>query len=140
MADNFINIIDGAERLFFINNLSPNASFLKMKRIVMDVYDSNPRQIQVKGKLDLIRLIRLISEEEISAYTKGLTKLVQIIEQLAPKCHTDFRTDSHKNQWLRRAMSDFPELAMAPIQSIMTNRLSFNGLVTSLHESIQTTL
>lgn len=52
----------------------------------MKEYNSGSRQIQVKLKLELLRLQTFMRKKDINNVTDGLTQVVYLIKVLTPKC------------------------------------------------------
>ena len=111
-------------------------SFEKMAKIMVDEYNSDSRQLQVQGMLETLRSERYMAEKEISSHSDGLTKIISLIERLTPQCQPQFRSDSNKINYLRKAVLGF-KWAMTPVGNIVTARYSFNGFVTALREHLQ---
>ncbi len=96
MVDYFIYALGGPAETFFLNNRNDEMTYKEIKKLLLKEYNSDARQIQVKGKLDVIRLSNVMTEYCIKDLSTGLRKLVSLIEDLVPQCHPDFRTESHK--------------------------------------------
>lgn len=113
--------------------------FHELSQIMLKEYVSDARQLQVKDTLENLRLQSLMRSHDIKEVSSGLTRLVDTINELSPQCPKDFRSDSHKIDYLRRAISEpfFRDWASIPIQNITSQRYSFNMFVITLHESIQ---
>ena len=135
-SDLFIHALDGAARTFFFNNTNESMTFEQKVDIMLKEYDSDARQLQVKGRLDALRLKTFMTQHGINDVSDGLTKLVQQIDELTPQTHPDFRSDAHKISYLRKAVAEFQSWSRNPIQSIIANNHTFNSFVTALHEAI----
>lgn len=140
MADLFIHTLDGSARLFFINNVKMGDSYGNIRSMMMSEYNSDARQVQVEGHLQQLRLRDLMAEESIIDERKGLTALVNKIEELVPQCHPDFQSDRHKMRYLSDAVAEFSEWSLGPIENINSQKFTFNRFVTALHESMQAKL
>lgn len=77
-----------------------------------------------------------MTENEITSQSEGLSKLVDMIERLAPQCQPQFCSDVNKTNYLRKALIGF-KWAMTPIRNIITAKYTFNGFVTALREHLQ---
>lgn len=140
MADLFIHVLDGSARLFFIHNAKNGDSYGTIKTMMLTEYNSDARQLQVEGHLQQLRLRDVMAEESITDVRKGLTNLVNKIEELSPQCHPEFQTDRHKMNYLSDAVAEFSDWSLGPIENIHSQKFSFNRFVTALHESIQAKL
>lgn len=69
-----------------------------------------------------------------SIYT-GLTNIVEKIEQLTLHCFAGFQFKENKKLFLRGAFITY-EWALAPLQSMKSNRYDFKAFVAALNESI----
>ena len=136
LADYFVNVLEGPARTFFFNNARNDMSFDDMAEMMVKEYNSDARQLQVQGTLEILRLDKYMTEHEITDVSDGLTKIVNLIENLTPQCQPQFRSDSNKIVYLRKAVLGH-EWAKGPISNIISSRYSFNGFVTALRESIQ---
>ena len=109
--------------------------------IMVDVmtkeYVSDARQLQVKATLEILPLRSFMQDEDISDVSSGLSKLFEHINELSPQCPPDFRSDAHKVDYLRKAVSEYQNCSRIPIADITSQRYSDNSFVTTLHESIQ---
>ena len=133
-SDLFIHALDGAARTFIFNNTNESMTFEQKVDIMLKEYDSDARQLQVKGRLDALRLKTFMTQHGINDVSDGSTKLVQQIDELTPQTHPDFRSDAHKISYLRKAVAEFQSWCRNPIQSITANNHTFNSFVTALHE------
>ena len=136
MADYFVNILDGPARTFFFNNARNEMTFSDMASMMVREYNSDARQLHVKGILEGLRLQKFMAEHNIANVSQGLTKLINLIEELTPQCQPQFRSDAHKVSFLRKAILGYA-WAKGPISNIITSRYTFNAFVTALRESIQ---
>ena len=112
-------------------------SFEQMAQTMLHEYNSDSRQMQVKDRLETLRLKSYMNENGISDVSEGLSKLVEHIEEFSPQCHVDFRSDTHKINYLRKAVAEYKEWSQSPIQRITSGKFTFNGFVTALDEAIQ---
>lgn len=112
-------------------------NFAEKARRMLSEYASDARQLQVKGTLEAFRLRSFMKEKDITDITEGLTKLVDHINELTSQCPVDFRSDDHKVDYLRKAVTEYQSWFRIPIQNITSQCYSFTKLVTTLHESIQ---
>ena len=96
-SDLFVHAFDGAARTFFFNNTVDTMTFDEKAAVMKKGYDNDARQIQIKGTLDALRLKTFMDENDITDVSEGLTKMVALIDKLAPQTHPDFRTDRHKH-------------------------------------------
>ena len=117
-SDILVHAFDGAARAFFLNKTADSMTYDEKKKIMLKEYDNDARQVQVKGKLDSIRLKSFMIENEISDQAEGLTNLVEKIEKLSPQTHPDFRTDRHKIDYLRKAVAEFQSWSKTPIENL----------------------
>lgn len=78
-----------------------------------------------------------MDEKDITDVSGGLTKLITVIDTLVLQCPPDFFLDSHKIEYLRRAVAPFPNRSRIPIQNIMSQSYSLSQLVATLQESVQ---
>ena len=136
-ADFFVHVFDGPARKYFFDNVDESLQFHEMANFMIKEYISDARQLQVKGTLESLRLRKFMTEKGIDDVSEGLTKLVELINELSPQCPRDFRSDSHKIDFLRKAVLEYQEWSKIPIQSITSQGYSFNGFATALHEAIQ---
>ena len=135
-AEYFVNIFEGPARTFFLNNAQNGMAFEQLANMMIREYNSDARQLHVQGILEGLRLRKFMVEHEITNVSEGLTKLINIIEELTPQCQPEFRTNAHKISFLRKAVLGY-EWAKGPISNIITSRYTFNAFVTALRESIQ---
>ena len=137
-ASFFIFALTDPALTFFTDRYSVGMSFESIVEMMRSEYNSDARMLHVRGKLTTLRLRSFMQEKEIKDVASALSELVVFIEQLVPQTQKDFRTDSHKIEYLRNAVSGFPQWSRGPIKCISTNKYTFNSFVTALHESIQT--
>ncbi len=136
----FIHALEDPAESFFIESFSDNMTFDDIKTFMLKEYNKDGRQIQIQSKLDSLRIGKFMRDKNISDFGEGLTKLVEEIQNLTPQCQEEFRTDAHKIKTLRKAVAECSSWSKTPIQSISTQRYTFNDFVTALHESLQTEL
>lgn len=91
------------------------------------------RRIQVKVTLETLRLRSFMNENDISDVSISLKNLVEHINVLAPQCPSDFCSDAHKTDYLRKSVTEFNERSQVPIQSTTAQKYTFAKFVTSLH-------
>lgn len=135
-ADYFVNILDGPAQTFFFNNVDDNMPFESMAKLMMNEYNSDARQQQVKGKLDTLCLHSYMAEHEITSTTEGLSSMANFIEDLLPQCPPYTRSEGNKIEILRKAVLQF-ECSKSAVQSIVSSGYTFNRFVTALNEGIQ---
>ena len=99
-------------------------------------YNSDTRQLQVQGKLELLRLDKFMDEHDVKDVSEGLTKIFNLIEDLTPQCQSQFRSDSENIVFLRKAILGY-EWAKGPISNVIYSRFTLNAFVTALRESMQ---
>lgn len=138
-ADLFVHVFSVSARRFFFDNCftRDNMCFPEMAAIMMQEYGSDARNMQIKGTLETPRFRSFMEERGITDISEGLTKLVDYLNTLAPNFPKDFRTEAHKIDHLRHAVTECTEWSRIPIQSLTSNSYSFHKFVTALHESIQ---
>ncbi len=132
----FINIFDGDARDFFYNNVEEHMNFDEMDEVMMYVYGSDARRIQVLRTLEQLHFQSFIASSEITCEADGLTKLTAYINKLTPQCQPDFRSEAHKTKYLRDALVSCSR-ARSPIENIVSMNYSYNQCITALHEKIQ---
>ena len=137
-SDFFMYTLEEPALTFFSNNYEFGQSYESILKMMRDEYNSDARMIHVRGKLTSLRLRKFMQDNELKDESSALSELVILIEQLVPQTNRDFRSDSHKIEYLRNAVAEFPHWSRGPIKNISTNKYTFNAFVTSLHESIQT--
>ena len=111
--------------------------FDEMASLTIREYNSDACQLQVRGRLETLRLRSYMHENNLTDVSEGLSKLVEQIDDLSPQCRPSFRSDANKIEFLRKAVAEFEDWSRLPIQNIMFRQFSFNGFVTALHEAIQ---
>lgn len=136
-ADFFVHVFEGSARKFFFENANGEMPYNDMVRVMLKEYVSDARQMQVKGTLETLRLRSFMKEKELEDVSEGLSKMVEHINELSPQCPPDFRSDAHKIDYLRKAVTEFQDWSRIPIQSRTSQGYSFNTFVTTLHESLQ---
>lgn len=109
----------------------------KLAAMMTKAYDSDARQMQVKSKLETLRLRTFMSENSITEVASGLSKLVNHFTNLAPQCHPHFRTETDMIDYLHRVVAEFTDWSLNSIQRITSRNLTINALVTSLNEAIR---
>lgn len=112
-------------------------SFPEIAAIMTREYGSDARRMQIKGTLEILRLLSFMAERDITDISKVFNKPINHLNALAPQCPKVFRSDSHKINYLRRAVAEFTECSRIPIQIICSNFYSFKTFYTAIHESIQ---
>ena len=128
-------MLEGPARTFFFNNAKDEMEFTEMETLLVHEYNSNARQTQVRIKLESLSFEKFMVEESIEDTGKGLTKMVELIEDLSPQAPNSFRDDSHKIGYLRKALTTQTR-AHGPISRIVSHKYSFNEFVLSLHEIV----
>lgn len=111
--------------------------FEEIDDLMLFEYDSDARQIQAKGKLYTLRLRIFMQEKDVSTVSVVFFNKVSYIDKLAPQCHSEFRSDDHKINYLRKAAAEHKEWSAISIQRITSGKLSFNVIVAALWDSIQ---
>ena len=135
-ADYFVNVLDGPARTFFFNNARNDMTFADMANMMLREYNSDARQLHVQGRLEGLRWQEFMLEHDITNPSDGLTNIINVIEELTPHCQPQFRSDSLKIAYFRKAVIGL-EWFKGPISSIISSRCTFNSFFTALRESIQ---
>lgn len=136
----FILVLDESDRILFIQKAKPRMSYANIRKILLSKYRSDTRQIQVEGHLQQLHVRNIMHEDDNTDVRKGLTVVVNNIEDLIPQCYPEFQTDRHKINYLTDAVAEFSDWLLGPIENIHSHKYTFNRFVTALHESIQTKL
>lgn len=108
-----------------------------MIKIMKEGYSSDARRMRVKGTVETLRIRFSMLYNDIPDVFTRVKKLVEHINILDPQWRRDFRSDTHKNDYLRKTVTVYREWSRIPIQSIKFYEYSFCMLVTSPHESVQ---
>ena len=137
-ADFFSNILDGPARTFFFNNARDDMTFDDMASLMISEYAGDARQLQVQQVLETLRIENVMTNKNFSDHSAALDDMCNTIDLLTPQCHRDFRHESNKINWLRKAVIGVP-WATIPLGHITSHRYSFNQFVTALREQIQLT-
>ena len=132
----FVNVFDGPAKDFFCDNCNESMSFETLRLIMIKEYDNDPRQLAVQSELENITLEKVMKEDEITDFGRGLKRLVDKINNLNPQCPEEFRTEKHKIIFLRSAVMK-QDWAKNAISQITTSKYSFNRFVTALREQLQ---
>ena len=74
-ADYFVNILEGPARTFFFNHARSDMNFQEMAAMMIREYNSDARQLQVQGTLELLRLDKFMSKHGITDVSEGLLRL-----------------------------------------------------------------
>lgn len=122
---------------FFLHHTNDEISYDEKAQTMLQEYVSDACQLQVKGTLETLRPRTFMTDKNINDVSEGRTKIVEHINAMTPQCPPDFRSDTHKIDYLRRAVTEFQSWSRFPIQNIISQRQFFNRFVTTLHESIQ---
>lgn len=59
-----------------------------------------------------------MSDGNILDVSESLTKIISHIKELVPQCPPDFRSDAHKADYFRKAVSQFQDFSSILIQNI----------------------
>lgn len=84
-SDFFVNVLADHAWNFFFYNARDEMTFDEMAAMMIKEYNSDARQLQVRSTLENLRLDKYMAEHEISTQSEGLTRLVELIERLAPQ-------------------------------------------------------
>lgn len=68
--------------------------------MMRDEYNSDSRMLHVRGKLTSLRPRKFMQEKDMKDETADLSDLVTLIEQVVQQTQPDFRTDTHKIEYL----------------------------------------
>lgn len=85
-AEYFVNIFSGLARTLCLNNASEEVFSDDVKKRMFNEYKSNSCHLQVYSMLEVMRMESLMSENEITSYSDGLTKSVNVFQKLSPQC------------------------------------------------------
>ena len=86
--------------------------------------------------MDRLDLTALMRKHDITDDARGLIKLVNKINALAPQLPSGFGDDPHKTRYLRKAVKSM-RWAQQPISQLTTAKYTFSQFVTALQESLQ---
>ena len=75
-----------------------------MAEMMLKECNSDARQLQVQGTLEILRLDKYMTKHEITDISEGLTKIVKHIEYLKPQRQPQIRSYSNKIVYLRKAV------------------------------------
>lgn len=92
-----------------------------MVQIINEEFSSDARRMQVNGALETLWLHSLMLDNDISDFITGLKKLIEHIIILAPQFERDYRSDAHKIDYPRRAVTEHTEWSKITIQSIQNH-------------------
>lgn len=79
---------------FFINNVEKNESYAKIRVMMLEEYHSYARQLKVEGNLKQLRFRNAMNEDTITDVRKGLTALINKIEEIFPNA-------TRSSRWIR---------------------------------------
>ncbi len=86
--------------------------------------------------MDSLVLTAFMRKHKISDCARGLMKLTDHINAMAPQLPSGFGNDVHNTRYLRRAVMRY-DWAKQPIASVTTARYTFTQSITALQESLQ---
>ena len=83
----FVNILSGGARTFFLSNDRLGMSFYDIKHFMLEEYNFNAGQIQVRRILKSLRIDTFMQEHQIRSFATALTRMVDYINRLSPQFH-----------------------------------------------------
>lgn len=107
---------------FFLHHTNDEMSYDEKAQTMLQEYVSDACQLQVKGTLETLRPRTFMTDKNINDVSEGRTKIVEHINAMTPQCPPDFRSDTHKIDYLRRAVTEFQSWSRFPIQNIISQR------------------
>ena len=137
MANFFMNTLDDPALSFFQDNVRDGMSYEGIKQMMLRQYNNPSRQSQMKRELDMLRMRKVMQDEEILDPLKGLDRVMRRISELSVQVHSDFRTDRHLIGYMSNAVAEFP-FALTPIQNIDAMGYSFQTFCSALQSAIRT--
>ena len=102
-AEFFVNSLFDEARTFSLSNFRVGMSFYDIKKFMLEEYNSNACQIQVRRILLSLRIDTFMREHQIRSSTTALTRMVDFINRLSSQCSPAFRDNDHKISNLRYA-------------------------------------
>lgn len=121
-SDFFVHPFNGAARKVFLHHTNDEMRYDEKAQTMLQEYVSDACQLQVKGTLETLCLRTFMADKNINDVSEGRTKIVEHINAMTPQCPPDFRSDTHKIDYLRRAVTEFQSWSRLPIQNITSQR------------------
>lgn len=137
MAELFAHTLDGLAQLFLFRKIRALDSYSTIEQKIFDKYHSDTRQLQVEGHLSQLFLVKLMQEEGITGFRKGLSKSVTLIEKLVTQHYLQSQTDRHTIRYLCDAAAELCKRSLGLMENINAQKYVVNHLVTAMHEPIQ---
>ena len=131
----FVNVFSGPAREFFFENTHPHMRYEELVKVVLDEYDNDARQLAAQSELERFTFDQAMEEVDSKSLDAGLSCLVDKINVLTPQASPEFRSEEHKEIFLRKAVLH-ATWASTPIAQMTTARFTFNRFVTALREQI----
>ncbi len=101
----FVNILADEARRFFLTNARFQMTFSQIKQLILEEYNLNSRQIQVRRMLQSIRMDSFMVENQLSSSSAALAKMAEHINHLAPQCLLAFeRTNIRSLTWVLQSL------------------------------------
>ena len=94
----FVNRLANPAREFFLSHCSPN---MPLDQIIMRMkrhFNSESRKLASQYEMDGLNLTKFMEKNEISDQSRGLSKLVDYVNALAPQLPQGFGDDAHKTR------------------------------------------
>lgn len=111
-------------------------TFDEMAQLMTVECSGDARQLPVQSILKNLRLKKCMTDNEVPNQSGSLSKLVEVVEGLKLQCHSQFRSDATKINFLRKATIGFKR-TMIPLGNIITAKYTFRGLFTALREQLR---
>ncbi len=84
MATYFSVCLSDPAREFVLVNVKPGMTFEEIEELIVSEYNSTSRQLQVRRKLESLRIPSIIAEEGFTSKEVVLTEAINAIESLEP--------------------------------------------------------
>ena len=135
MGKNFSSCLSDPARSFFLSNVKHGMTFSEIEYFMIAKYNSNSRQLQVRRKLEALKISSITAEKAISSKHHALTDAINTIDTLVPQCLPAFRADGHKISFLRQAVLQ-NSWSINPIVKVDAGGVSWRQFTTGLRAAL----
>lgn len=108
MATKFTATLEDPARAFFLSNFKQGMSYQDIEKFMPAEYYSNNRQLQVRRKLESLRIKQVMEEKNLNSADEAMRYIINFIDTLVPQCPPTFRNDENKICFLLQAVVKEP--------------------------------
>ena len=135
MTTNFSSALKDTAREFFTANIKTGMTFGDVEKLMKAEYNSTSRQLQVRRKLESLRITSIMQDNGYPSEEKALKFAINTINSLVPQCPPAFRSERNKFSFLRQSVIRRP-WARSAITKVDAGGVTWREFTTDLHSAL----